>query len=95
MPQRQQQVSSPHPHGAGDPGAGYHQHDALVAGIESMKDVCAGIGASTVVVVGFRGERLHLLPGELLAGGAHADDLLGIEVGNLNHHAIGNNLTAV
>lgn len=60
-----------------------------------MEEVGADIGASRIVVVGFGGERLHLLPGELLAGGAHADDLLGIEVGDLNHHAIGNNLIAV
>ena len=85
----------PRPPRAGDLDAGYRQHDALVAGFKSMEEVGAGIGASRVVVVGFGGERLHLLPGELLAGGAHADDLLGIEVGDLNHHAIGNNLIAV
>jgi len=52
-------------------------------------------GASWVVVVGFVGERLHPLPCNLLAGGAHADDLLSIEVGDLYHHAVGNNLIAV
>lgn len=52
-------------------------------------------GASGVVVVEFVDERLQLLPDELFAGGTYANDLLGIEGGDLNHHAIGNNLIAI